>query len=124
MKNIDVLIVEDDDYTARLYDKLLSTIKGCTLKIVSSGEEALEALNINKFKIFILDINLGYNKLSGVDLSVEIRRMNPDAKIYVVTGFTYLFDTIDPSVAGINKVFKKPEAVLDIIDTIEKDLAI
>jgi len=124
MENIDILFVENEKSISDLYIALMRAITDVTFKIVSSGEEALELLKSTEFKIFILDINLGSGKLSGVDLSIEIRKQFCDAKIYVMTGHPYLFDSIDPSIAGIDKVFSKPKAVLHILDTIKNDLAI
>jgi len=124
MEELDVLFVENEDYIADIYSKLSINTSNYTFKIVSSGEEALILIKDFKFKIFVLDINLGHNKLTGVDLSIKIRKLFPTAKIYAITGFTYLFDTISPSVAGFDAVFSKPDAVLSIVATIEKDLAI
>ncbi len=123
MEEIDVLFVENEAYVQELYCSLAKKIPNCTFRLVPSVEEALELIKTIKFKVFVLDINFGPNKLNGIDLSLAVKEQNKDAKIYVVTGFSYLFKKISPSVAGIDLVFDKPDALIKIIKIIEKDLA-
>jgi len=107
MDTYDILIVDDDPEVAALYEAFMELMP-YSFKVVTSGEDALELLKSIKFTVFILDIDLGYNVMTGVDLSIKIKDMQQDAKVYALTGHAVIFDGFDPSIAGFDEVFSKP----------------
>ena len=82
MEQKDILIVEDDLDLIEIL-KAFYALLPYSYDIVNSGEEALELVKEKKFKIFVLDINLGSGKMHGVDLAISLRVMNKSAKCLV-----------------------------------------
>ena len=86
MKKI-ILVVDDDPLIIRLYKKLFAK-HGCEAIGASTGKEAKQLLNGQKFDMAILDIQLP--DLSGFDL-LNIIRTNPklkNMKVVMFSGFT------------------------------------
>lgn len=121
MEQKDILVVEDNEELRPILDTFYSLLP-YTYEVVPSGEEAVKLINCTDFKVYVLDINLGYNKMHGVDLAILIRRRDKEAKIYALTGHLSLFDTIDPEVAGFNEVYYKPNDYKRLLQRIQTDL--
>ena len=109
-----ILVVDDEPEIAALYKAFLELLP-YSFKVVTSGEKAIELLKSVKFTVFILDIDLGYNAMTGVDLSIKIKDMQKDAKVYALTGHADVFDGFDPSIAGFDDVFSKPFGYKNLI---------
>lgn len=123
MKKKDILVVDDKKDTMAVFEAIFSLIDGCTYDVVSTAEEVLDLVKTTEYKIFVLDINLGKSKMHGVDLALLLRKWYDSSKIYAITGHRNLFNNIDPSVAGFDTVFYKPESYADISKQIKKDLS-
>lgn len=120
LKTCDVLFVDDEKDITNLYEAVMS-LSPYSFKIAQSGYEALSLIETTSFKLFVVDINLGAG-MSGVDLGVIFRKKFKDAKIYAMTGYTVLFDTFAPSVAGFDAVLSKPIDYKNLADLIKKFL--
>ena len=75
-----VLIVDDEkeivDFMARFLKRL-----NIDSKTAISGEEALELYKVNKYDCVFLDIHLG-----GIDGLKQLKQLNPEVKVVVITG--------------------------------------
>jgi DNA-binding response OmpR family regulator len=69
-----LLLVEDDQIIIKAYEKKL-TSEGFTVKIASTGDEALNLLSSEKFDLVILDLMLPGGK-HGFDV-LEIMKKDP-----------------------------------------------
>jgi len=118
-KMIDILIVDDDD-SHNEYLKIILERGGYSVKVYTSAEEVLSFFKKDMFSILILD--LGLIGMHGVDLCVEIRKIDTDVIIYALTGYDEVFDEISPQVAGFNGAYGKSNLVglLDQVDIILK----
>ena len=66
-----VLVVEDNLVNQKVLDLLL-TQRACTVQIVGSGHEAIEAIKKETFDLVFMDINLP--GISGIEASKFIRK--------------------------------------------------
>jgi len=114
MEIYDILVVDDDSEVAILYEAFMELMP-YSFKVASSADDALELLKHTKFTVFILDIDLGYNSMNGVDLSIKIKEIQSDAKVYALTGHAGIFDGFDPAIAGFDEVFSKPFGYKNLI---------
>lgn len=121
MEEKDVLVVEDNLDLLKILDAFYSLLP-YTYEMASSADEAMKILEKTKFKVYVLDINLGSGRMHGVDLSLIVRRRDKKAKIYALTGHWELFDDIDHEVAGFDAVYFKPEQYKDLVARIAEDL--
>lgn len=115
---IDVLIVDDDNIYSD-YLKILLERSGYSVKVSASAENALSFFKKDMFKILILD--LGLVEMHGVDLCVEIRKIDEEVIIYALTGYGEIFDDISPQVAGFNGAYEK-ETLTSLLDKVDKIL--
>ena len=85
-KNIKILLVDDDDAVRLPTTKILKKI-GYNILSASSGMDALDKLNKEKFDIVITDI--GMPKMNGWELIKEIRHSPniENIKIIILTGW-------------------------------------
>lgn len=83
----DVLIVEDDECMVKL---IMEVLKGeeLDMKSVSSGEEALEVLSHNSYKLIILDIALS-GQLTGWDVLKELKANKKNSDIPIIISSIY-----------------------------------
>lgn len=120
MKKHSILVVDDDPSISKMLQAIFD-LAGYDCVAVSSAKEALKVSEKKEFTIIILDINLD-SDITGVDLAVILRKKFPNSKICALTGYTSLFNTISPAVAGFDKCFYKPDGIYEIINFIGTEL--
>lgn len=117
-----ILVVEDDHIDTLVVKALLE--KHFDLQIVTSGEDAIEALKDKSFDIVLADINLGNQGMDGVKLMKTIREdKNHDLmKVFAVTSYyenrNFFLEQ------GFDELLTKPvirEEILDILNNTIKN---
>lgn len=118
-----VLIVEDDPTSQFIADRLF---KGeFNITCVPNGDDALIALENEKFDLVITDIKLEPNTMTGTELMKEIRtgKQGKDIKIIAVSSYSTPAETQQFLNEGFDRFISKPysretmgEAVKEIFD--------
>ena len=80
-----ILVVEDDQTIQSIVAEALGD-GGFEPAIASSGEEALTLLGGNKYRVLIIDIKLGKDRIRGWDVARRARAINPDLPVVYITG--------------------------------------
>ncbi|MBU3134510.1 response regulator [Clostridium gasigenes] len=81
---IRVLIVEDDPMVAEIDKKYVEDVPQLTVVgICNNGKDALEVLKKSKVDLIILDVYMP--KLNGIELLKELRKMNINSDVIMVT---------------------------------------
>ena len=111
-----VLIVDDEKAICKLLEKALKKVDVETVS-ANSAEEALEILE--KEKILVMFIDLKLPGMNGIELCRIIKKSNPIACAYAMTGFSSLFDLADCREAGFEDYFIKPLDIKVFIKTAE-----
>ncbi len=124
MVSKNILIVDDDDMIIDLFKKGFNRA-GYTVRRAQSAEEALAILDKESYPVMFLDLKLP--KMDGLELCRIIRKKNPMAIIYAVTGYASRYEFSDCRDAGFDDYFTKPvdlkilfRAALDGFDKIER----
>jgi two-component system response regulator (stage 0 sporulation protein F) len=81
-----VLVVDDEAPVRDLFHDLLKK-EECSVKSVSSGEEALDMLGNEDFDVLLLDIKL--TGMSGLEVLKKVKEVKPDLIVIMITGFGY-----------------------------------
>lgn len=81
MKKIRVIYVEDDPTLLGIVTKLLRNQPELDVVSVGSSAEALAKIDSQVFQAALLDISLGQNSMSGIELAHQIRAKNPEIGI-------------------------------------------
>jgi two-component system, NtrC family, response regulator HydG len=115
MKRVDVMIVDDDQDLAESLADLLAA-NGYQVEVANNGKEAVERFREKDYGITFMDVRMPV--MNGVDSFFEIRKLKPDAKIVMMTGFKEAIVT-KALEAGAIGLLSKPfdiEAMLALVD--------
>jgi CheY-like chemotaxis protein len=84
-KVLRILVVDDDEDNARSLGELFE-MEGHDVHVVHSGEAAIEAWKFGAFDVGFMDVMMpGKN---GVESFLEIKKLRPDARVYMMTGYS------------------------------------
>ncbi len=116
MKQLNILVVDDDAENAESIAELFSADNHRVI-IAYNGQEAIDAYAAFEFDVGFFDVMMPVK--NGVESFLEIRKFNPTAKVYFMTGYSdgQLLD--EARAGGALGVFSKPtdpERLLDIVD--------
>lgn len=81
------LIVEDNPINVIVLKKFIENV--CTADVVTSGAKALEVLAEKKYDLMLLDINLGSEQMTGLEVLEEIRRVSDLKSLPVIIVTAY-----------------------------------
>lgn len=82
---LDILVVDDDQDNAASLGELFE-LEGHRVRVVHSGEEAINAYMVRSFDVAFMDVMMpGKN---GVESFLEIRKMKPQARVFMMTGYS------------------------------------
>lgn len=119
-RQLRILVVDDDADNAQSLGELFE-LEGHQATVVYSGEAAIAAYLTQDFDVAFMDVMMpGKN---GVESFSEIRKLKPDAHVYMMTGYSVdelLQQAVD---GGAKGVFGKPvnlNKVLSTLSSIEK----
>ena len=116
-----ILLVEDDQETAELVKKALE-LEEMTVDIAIDGQDGFEHFQKNEYDLVLLDLEMP--KMSGEELVIKIRNINPYIDIIVYTNYSRYADIKKLVNLGINGYINKgPGADLrELIDIIKSKL--
>ena len=119
MGSLNILVVDDDRDAAEGLAEVFQ-MEGHAVTLAHTGEDAIKHFAASDFDIAFMDVMMP--GLNGVESFVEIRKIKPDAKVFMMTGYS-LQQLLDEAVEnGALGILNKPVAmdeVLAILDRIE-----
>ena len=83
MKHYELLIVDDEHRFADALAKRLR-LRGCHCEVSYRGQEALDKLKHKQFFLILLDLHLP--DIYGTEVLAQIKKMNIDTHVIIVTG--------------------------------------
>ncbi len=111
------LLVVDDEPQLRDIATLMLQALGYTVKAVASGEEALEFLAENDMDLVILDMLMDPG-MNGLQTFQEIRKLKPQQKAIIASGFSESDDIKETLRLGAKSFIKKPYTMQTLDTTI------
>jgi CheY-like chemotaxis protein len=105
MAEKEILIVDDDNVILELFQQAFMKA-GYTVMTAASSKEALEILRKTYCNVIFLDLNLPV--MNGLELGRRIKKLNPMAILFAVTGYASVFQLTDCLEAGFEDYFIKP----------------
>lgn len=121
-KNKTILLVEDDDNLASVYETRLQA-EGFNTKRVANGEDALAAALQVKPDLILLDVMMP--KVSGFDV-LDILRNTPETqtvKIVMLTALSQESDRERAKSLGVDDYLVKSQVVIaDVVDRVKQHL--
>lgn len=103
-----VLVVDDEAAIRDIVKQVLERGE-YTVITAESAEKAIDVLRQDSIMVMFLDLKLP--GMTGLELCELIRKQNPLAIIYALTGYTDLFGLLDCRKAGFDDFFAKPVGI-------------
>ena len=116
-----ILIVDDEPGVRESLSELLR-IEGYLVGSAESGDRALKSLKEDDFDLVLLDLRMP--GIDGVEVMGEIRKLHPDTRIIIITGFGTLESAIEAIRFGAQDYLLKPYSIEDILLSITKALSV
>lgn len=128
MKQQRIFIVDDDQDFAESLAEVLEA-EGHQVELAFSGEEAVRKFAQQNFDVTFMDVKLP--GMNGVESFLEIRKLKPDARVIMMTGFSVehlLQQAVDEGAVGVlhkpidwNKLFSlleraAPDGIILVVD--------
>jgi signal transduction histidine kinase/CheY-like chemotaxis protein len=107
-----ILVIDDDEDQRIIAHNLLEGLY-YSVKTCSSGEEAIEYLKKEKADLIVLDMIMAPG-IGGLETFREIKRINPQQKAIIVSGYSATKDVVDVQNLGAGKYIRKPYTVEDL----------
>jgi signal transduction histidine kinase len=111
IKNLRVLIVDDEEYIRLSLSELLSYI-GFEVATAANGEDALKKLTENRFDIAFMDIKIP--GMNGVELLGRVRKAYPDVSVIMMTGYATVENAVEAVKLGAYDFLRKPYDIEEI----------
>jgi len=112
-----ILLIEDDEAVATFLVDLLMG-EGYPVSVASCGFDAIHMVKENIYPIVILDLNLP--DIDGTEVLKEIKNIDSDTNIIILTGCPSLESAVDTLKQGAYDYIQKPFKIDDIRNVIEK----
>jgi CheY-like chemotaxis protein len=103
--NINILIVEDDQWNAEYLKEVLWAITH-NLIVVATGKDAIEAVRKGTVDLILMDVRLP--DMTGYEVVEEIRKIKPDVKTIIQTAYASHDERAKALEAGCIDYLSKP----------------
>jgi CheY-like chemotaxis protein len=115
-----MLVVDDEDFVRELLGEILEG-EHCDVYLAESGSKALSVFREMEFDGVFTDV--GMPGMSGWELAREIRQLNAQIPIAVITGWGEAVGSHEQKAAGVNWVVAKPftaDRIADLVRDIQR----
>ena len=102
-----LLLVDDEDYIITVSKEMLKRL-GYSVMIARSGSEALEVYEKKKSEIDLVILDLIMPGMSGTETYQELRKLNPDVKVLISSGYSLDGDASNILEQGCCGFIQKP----------------
>jgi len=116
-----VLIVDDESSLRKVLGDLLR-LRGYSPDPVATGGEAVAAAGEKRHDVAIVDLGLGEEEMTGLDVIKEIKACSPETECIVLTGMPSQESAIQAMNLGAYAYLRKPFDVSELLETIAKAL--
>lgn len=100
-----ILVVDDDDATARNLGRLLKT-DDTEIVMAASGREAMQQLFRTQFDVVLTDLVM--NDFNGIEILIKAKDFNRDTEVIVITGYASVPTAIEAIKKGAFHYLEKP----------------
>ena len=100
-----ILAIDDEKFFRQLFRDLLGA-EGYYVKTVTSGEEALTALQREEFDLVITDMEMA--GMDGLGVTEAIKRYDPELEVVIVTAQHDVPKAVEAMKRGVSEYLLKP----------------
>ena len=114
------ILLVDDEESIRSVMKIVLTRKGFKVDSAADGQQALELFKANPGKYELIVTDKSMPKMSGVELTKAIRKIQSDIPIILSTGQLGIEDEKESNNIGITAFIQKPWKAEELIERIQE----
>lgn len=122
VKGSGLILVIDDEESLRETAREMLEICGYEVILAADGHEGIELYKKHKNKIKGLILDMAMANLSGKDTYIEIKKINPNVKVLLVSGFKQDQRVKEALQLGINDFLQKPYSITSLSSKLSKIL--
>jgi CheY-like chemotaxis protein len=120
MRTKKILVVDDQLSQRKLMKELLGKL-GHMAVTVDSAEEAEYILRYGEhFSLIITGLRMPW--LNGLNFCRRVKILNPDLKIYALSGYLHNFDINELKDAGFDGIYQKPISKANLEEILNADI--
>jgi len=113
-----VLLVDDEDDVRAVTQHMLERL-GCTVLVAADGRECVDVFRAHAQTIDAVIVDLTLPRLTGEQAFGEIRRIRPDARVIMMSGYNDERTTQRLAADGLAGFLRKPFSVADLRATMD-----
>ena len=117
VSQLSILVVDDDKDVCEYLEDFL-TSDGYSVFCVNDPTQALDAMRDQEFHVAILDLMMP--KLSGIDLLGQIRKVDDDIAIIILTGYPSLETATSSIEHDVSAYIRKPFSIDEFREAISR----
>ncbi|MBN1307610.1 MAG: response regulator [Chitinispirillaceae bacterium] len=102
-----IMIVDDEELIRDMAAEMLQHL-GYDAIPCKDGQEAVEYYRKNNEKVDLIIVDMIMPRMGGVDCVTEIRKINPDARVIISTGYSLVRDSQKIMAKGVDGFIQKP----------------
>jgi CheY-like chemotaxis protein len=112
-----LLIVDDDQDLLNTLSEYFIRVGYMVTKAIN-GLEALEFFKHADFDLALLDVELP--EMNGIELTKEIKKINQDFPIILITGYSHLYRPQDVLSLDVEAFLKKPLNLQELVSIVNQ----
>lgn len=113
-KNGHTILVGEDEIEVRAYLEIALKCLGYSVELAADGEEVISCLRSNPTRISAVLLDLMMPQREGMEVLREIRQLDPDLPVIIVSGAASTFNVVSAMKSGANDFLCKPVAHEDL----------
>jgi two-component system, NtrC family, sensor kinase len=114
-----ILVIDDEPGIRALLSHELRA-EGHSVDTAADGVEGVACMKANMHQIAFCDINMP--RLGGLETLAEIRKLNPDAEIIMMTGYATIESAVEAMKKGAYDFVQKPFNLKEVLALIDKSV--
>lgn len=117
LNNLKILAVDDQEYNLELINLILKKW-GASVKLATSGKDALEKIKNDEFNIILMDVQMP--EMTGIEATRAIRKNDKELPIIALTAASTKEETDRCLSAGMDDFLLKPFKQNELYDILKK----
>lgn len=116
------ILLVDDEETNRILGKDILNSLGYNVLLAKDGVETLKIYIEKRDEIDLILLDMIMPGMSGEDLFFNLKKINKNCKIIILSGYISDIDIINLTEKGLNGIIKKPYRIADLSQKISRVL--
>ena len=120
--NYHILVVDDEETVAKFITEMLKN-KGYIVTTLNSSRQALTYFDDHRDSVNLIITDQTMPEMTGAELAQSVLSINPNMKIFIVTGYSEEIDSERAYQLGIKEYLAKPLRLSDLAEKVQRHLA-